>query len=211
MSRPAGLCDSRLNSQFHVAFLRRNVRGSARLPWDRICRDGSGLCDSPLEGDGFELFVPRHESPEFGSIPGVAGSSCAGSGDVGGGLHRRYRGGPSDRGFVLSCTLSTRNDACPAAHRDSVFVAARRPSRGRLRRRAIAGILSHGSVLIFGELRLTTNLAAGGRAPARAMSLIARLPLTTISIEEVSFASDSALQGDGFEPTGKALLRSGRR
>ena len=23
-------------------------------------RDGYGLCDSPLEGDGFELVVPRH-------------------------------------------------------------------------------------------------------------------------------------------------------
>jgi hypothetical protein len=69
--------------------------------------------DSLLEGDGFELFVPRHESPEF---RGIAGSS-------------------------------TRNDACPAFHRNGVFVAARRPSRDTLRR-AITRILSDGSVPI---------------------------------------------------------------
>jgi hypothetical protein len=90
--------------------------------------------DSPLEGDGFELFVPRHESPEFRSIPGIAGSS-------------------------------TRNDACPAFHRNGVFVAARRPSRDTLRR-AITRILSDGSVPISAPLRLTgifmLNLPATG-------------------------------------------------
>ena len=44
-------------------------------PWKgKIERD----VDSPLEGDGFELFVPRHESPEFRSIPGIADSSSTG-------------------------------------------------------------------------------------------------------------------------------------
>ena len=38
------------------------------------------------------------------SIPGVAGSSRTGEGDVGGGLHHRYRGGPSHRGFVQSAS-----------------------------------------------------------------------------------------------------------
>src|SRR5215469_12592662 len=64
------------------------------------------FADTPLEGDGFELFVPQHESPEFRSIPGIAGSSSTGSGHVGGGLHRRYRGGQSHCGFVLSCMRS---------------------------------------------------------------------------------------------------------
>jgi hypothetical protein len=50
--------------------------------------------DSLLEGDGFELFVRGHESAESRSIPGVAGSSRTGEGDVGGGLHHRYRGSP---------------------------------------------------------------------------------------------------------------------
>jgi hypothetical protein len=27
--------------------------------------------DSPLEGDGFELLVPRHESPRFPKHPGM--------------------------------------------------------------------------------------------------------------------------------------------
>jgi len=36
------------------------------------------FADSPLEGDGFELFVPRHESPEFRNIPGIADSSSTG-------------------------------------------------------------------------------------------------------------------------------------
>ena len=30
--------------------------------------------DSPLEGDGFELVVPRHESRGFWSIPGIVGA-----------------------------------------------------------------------------------------------------------------------------------------
>src|SRR5215510_2887702 len=33
------------------------------------------FADSPLEGDGFELMVRRHESRAFPSIPGIAGGS----------------------------------------------------------------------------------------------------------------------------------------
>jgi hypothetical protein len=33
----------------------------------------AGLYDSPLEGDGFELLVPRHESPGFPKHPGHRG------------------------------------------------------------------------------------------------------------------------------------------
>jgi hypothetical protein len=29
------------------------------------------FADSPLEGDGFELLVPRHESPRFPKHPGM--------------------------------------------------------------------------------------------------------------------------------------------
>jgi hypothetical protein len=29
------------------------------------------FADSPLEGDGFELLVPRHESPRFPKHPGT--------------------------------------------------------------------------------------------------------------------------------------------
>jgi hypothetical protein len=47
------------------------------------------VADSALDGDGFELFVPGHESAECRSASGVAGSSRTGEGDVGGGLHHR--------------------------------------------------------------------------------------------------------------------------
>ena len=39
------------------------------------CWGTTGLRDSPLEGDGFELVVPRHESRGFWSIPGIVGVS----------------------------------------------------------------------------------------------------------------------------------------
>jgi hypothetical protein len=55
-------------------------------------RQPQGSSPTPrLEGDGFELFVPGHESAECRSASGVAGSSRTGEGDVGGGLHHRYR------------------------------------------------------------------------------------------------------------------------
>jgi hypothetical protein len=103
--------------------------------------------DSPLEGDGFELFVPRHESREFRSIPGIAGSSRTGEGDAGGGLHRRYRGGPSHRGFVRSCMRSVIDTKRRLSRRPPQRCARRRPApvpRTRCRRRAITRTLSDG-------------------------------------------------------------------
>ena len=44
---------------------------------------GKFAVGSPLEGDGFELLVPRHKSRGFPSIPGIAGG-------IGGALKRYH-------------------------------------------------------------------------------------------------------------------------
>jgi len=36
-----------------------------------FARRGEFATDSPLEGDGFELLVPRHKSPRFPKHPGI--------------------------------------------------------------------------------------------------------------------------------------------
>src|SRR5215831_10190416 len=61
------------------------------------------FADSSLEGDGFELFVPRHESAEFRTsrasrVARVPERVMLAAGCT------TYRGGPSYRGFVQSAS-----------------------------------------------------------------------------------------------------------
>jgi len=88
--------------------------------------------------------------------------------------------------------LSTRKDACPAAHRNRVFVAARppRPSRDTLRRRAITRTLSGRSVPIsarcgFWHLHAqparNSPLLEGADLSVPSRALTARWPSATLS------------------------------
>jgi hypothetical protein len=45
--------------------------GLPKFTFRLVTRDAKFASDSPLEGDGFELLVPRHESPRFPKHPGT--------------------------------------------------------------------------------------------------------------------------------------------
>jgi hypothetical protein len=48
------------------------IRGPRRMSgYEAMIEEVRFAEDSPLEGDGFELLVPRHESPRFPKHPGT--------------------------------------------------------------------------------------------------------------------------------------------
>jgi len=53
-----------------IAALQPGVKGE-RAPAPTMIEEVRFAADSPLEGDGFELLVPQHESPRFPKHPGT--------------------------------------------------------------------------------------------------------------------------------------------